>query len=66
MEAVVGNTSANISEEPQLLFDMVMLTVTGGAERDEQEWKSLFNRAGFSSYKIVHTVGFLSIMEVYP
>ncbi|KAF3325198.1 O-methyltransferase [Carex littledalei] len=66
VETVVGYTSANVSEEPQLLFDMVMLTGTGGAERDEQEWKSLFNRAGFSSHKIVHTVGFLSIMEVYP
>ncbi|XP_078161405.1 trans-resveratrol di-O-methyltransferase-like [Carex rostrata] len=66
MEAVVGYTSANVSEEPLLLFDMVMLTSTTGVERDEQDWKSLFNRAGFSSYNIVHTVGFMSIIEVYP
>ncbi|KAJ3707138.1 hypothetical protein LUZ61_010843 [Rhynchospora tenuis] len=66
LEAVVGSTSAMISEEPQLLFDMVMLTVTEGEERDENEWKYLFTEAGFSSYKITHTIGFMSIIEVYP
>ncbi|KAJ3705262.1 hypothetical protein LUZ61_008967 [Rhynchospora tenuis] len=63
LEAVVGLTSAVISKEPQLMFDLVMLTVTGGAERDEQEWSKLFTEAGFSSYKIIHTIGFMSIIE---
>ncbi|KAJ4801379.1 O-methyltransferase [Rhynchospora pubera] len=53
-------------EETQLLFDMLMLTVHAGAERDEHEWKSLFTKAGFSSYRIVRTVGYISIIEVYP
>ncbi|KAJ4772131.1 O-methyltransferase [Rhynchospora pubera] len=53
-------------EETQLLFDMLMLTVHAGAEQDEHEWKSLFTKAGFSSYKIVRTVGYVSIIEVYP
>jgi O-methyltransferase domain len=66
LEAVVGSTSAMISNEPQLLFDMLMLTVTEGEERDENEWKKLFIEAGFSSYKISHTVGFMSIIEIYP
>ncbi|KAJ4817306.1 O-methyltransferase [Rhynchospora pubera] len=66
MEAVVGLTSAVISEEPQLLLDMLMLTVTEGEERDENVWKYLFTEAGFSSYKITFTIGFLSIIEVYP
>ncbi|KAJ3696548.1 hypothetical protein LUZ61_000253 [Rhynchospora tenuis] len=65
-EAVVGSTSAMISEEPQLLLDMLMLTLTEGGERDENEWKHLFIEAGFSSYKIIHTSGFMSIIEVYP
>ncbi|KAJ1695299.1 hypothetical protein LUZ63_011997 [Rhynchospora breviuscula] len=66
LEAVVGLTSPMISEEPQLLFDMLMLMVTEGEERDENVWKYLFTEAGFSSYKIVCTIGFSSIIEVYP
>jgi len=66
LEAVVGSTSAMISNEPQLLFDMLMLTITGGEERDENEWKKLFIEAGFSSYMISHTIGFMSIIEIYP
>lgn len=66
IEAVVGSSRGTVSEETQLLYDMLMLTVHAGAERDEHEWGSLFTRAGFSSYKIVQTVGFMSIMEVYP
>ncbi|KAJ4779113.1 O-methyltransferase [Rhynchospora pubera] len=66
LEAVVGLTSAMISKEPQLLFDMLMLMVTEGEERDENDWKYLFTKAGFSSYKIICTFGFSSIIEVYP
>ncbi|KAJ1685198.1 hypothetical protein LUZ63_016588 [Rhynchospora breviuscula] len=65
-EAVVGSTSAMISEEPQLLLDMLMLTLTEGGERDENQWKSMFIEAGFSSYKIINTTGFMSIIELYP
>ncbi|XP_078170020.1 trans-resveratrol di-O-methyltransferase-like [Carex rostrata] len=49
LEAVVGSTFAMISDEPQLLLDMLMLTVTGGEERDEIEWKKIFKEAGFTS-----------------
>ncbi|KAJ4744207.1 O-methyltransferase [Rhynchospora pubera] len=64
VDAVVGSPIEY--EETQLLFDMLMLTVHAGAERDEHEWKSLFTKAGFSSYRIVRTVGYVSIIEVYP
>ncbi|KAJ1695274.1 hypothetical protein LUZ63_011972 [Rhynchospora breviuscula] len=66
LEVVVGSTSAMISEEPQLLLDILMLTVAEGEERDENGWKYLFTEAGFSSYKITYAIGFLSIIEVYP
>ncbi|XP_078166000.1 trans-resveratrol di-O-methyltransferase-like [Carex rostrata] len=66
LEAVVGSTSDMISDEPQLLYDMLMLAGTGGEERDENEWKKIFKEAGFSSYKITHTVGFMSVIEIYP
>ncbi|KAJ4745453.1 O-methyltransferase [Rhynchospora pubera] len=66
MEAVVGLTSSMISKEPQLLFDLVMMTGTKGAEREEQEWSKIFTEAGFRSYKIIRTIGFMSIIEIYP
>ncbi|KAJ1700971.1 hypothetical protein LUZ63_000750 [Rhynchospora breviuscula] len=64
VDAVVGSPIEY--EETQLLFDMLMLAVHAGAEREEHEWKSLFTKAGFSSYKIVRTFGYISIIEVYP
>jgi O-methyltransferase domain len=66
IEAVVGLGGETAYKETQLFYDMLMLAVHASAERDEHEWKSLFNRSGFSSYKIVHTFGFMSIIEVYP
>ncbi|KAJ3705383.1 hypothetical protein LUZ61_009088 [Rhynchospora tenuis] len=66
VESVVGSHKAIECEETQLLFDMLMLTVHAGAERDEHEWEALFTSAGFSSYRIVRTVGYISIIEVYP
>ncbi|KAJ1687980.1 hypothetical protein LUZ63_019370 [Rhynchospora breviuscula] len=66
LEAVVGSTSSMISKEPQLLFDLMMMNATEGVERDEQQWSKLFTESGFSSYNIIHTIGFMSIIEVYP
>jgi O-methyltransferase domain len=67
LESVVGLTSSDkITKEPQLLFDLLMMTVTGGTERDEHEWSKIFTEAGFTSYKIIHTIGFMSIIEIYP
>ncbi|KAJ3687232.1 hypothetical protein LUZ61_016396 [Rhynchospora tenuis] len=64
LEAVVGSTSSMISKEPQLLFDLMMMSATEGVERDEQQWSELFSESGFSSYSIIHTIGFMSIIEV--
>jgi O-methyltransferase domain len=66
LEVVVGTTSGMISVEPQLSFDMMMLIATEGTERNAEEWENLFTAAGFSSHKIIHTVGFVSIIEIYP
>ncbi|KAJ0960298.1 hypothetical protein J5N97_001869 [Dioscorea zingiberensis] len=63
--AVVDN-QAN-AEELQLLCDLLMLTATTGKERNESEWRDLFFKAGFTSYKITPLPGLLrSVIEVYP
>ncbi|XP_042943944.1 trans-resveratrol di-O-methyltransferase-like isoform X2 [Carya illinoinensis] len=43
--------------EAKLLFDMLMMVVTSGKERDEKDFKKLFLEAGFNRYKITPIYG---------
>ncbi|CAI0385383.1 unnamed protein product [Linum tenue] len=54
------------SIETQLFFDMLMMILVTGRERDEKEWAKLFVAAGFRDYKITPILGLRSIIEVYP
>ncbi|CAN6305396.1 unnamed protein product [Urochloa humidicola] len=68
LDMVVGAGSSDKKHhavETQVLFDLVMMTITG-AERDEQEWKKIIFEAGFSHYKITAVLGVKSIIEAYP
>ncbi|KAJ4780825.1 O-methyltransferase [Rhynchospora pubera] len=66
VDIVVGSDVGTINHEPQLLFDMLMMTLTKGKEREENEWSNLFKEAGFDSYKITTSLGVRSLIEVYP
>ncbi|CAN6318590.1 unnamed protein product [Urochloa humidicola] len=68
LDMVVGAGSSDKKQhavETQVLFDLVMMTITG-AERDELEWKKIIFEAGFSKYKITAVLGVKSIIEAYP
>ncbi|WCJ30882.1 O-methyltransferase family protein [Euphorbia peplus] len=52
--------------ETQLFFDMLMMVLLNGKERDKKEWAKLFSDAGFTSYKITPILGLRSIIELYP
>ncbi|KAL1565877.1 trans-resveratrol di-O-methyltransferase [Salvia divinorum] len=52
--------------ETQLLFDLKMMAVINGKERNEKEWAKLFFAAGFGNYKITPVLGLRSIIEVFP
>ncbi|XP_061351742.1 isoflavone-7-O-methyltransferase 9-like [Gastrolobium bilobum] len=52
--------------EVKLLLDIAMMTSLNGKERDEKDWKRLFDKAGFEHYKIFPTFGFRSLIELYP
>lgn len=54
------------SKETHLFFDMLMMVVPMGKEREEKEWAKLFLDAGFSTYKITPILGLRSIIEVFP
>ncbi|KAL0388041.1 UNVERIFIED_CONTAM: putative O-methyltransferase 3 [Sesamum radiatum] len=67
IEMVVDDQKADHkSVETQLFFDMLMMTLVDGRERNQKEWAKLFFDAGFSSYKISPLLGIRSIIEVYP
>lgn len=59
-EAVVPETN-----EPHYskFFDLIMLTMTGGRERTETEWRELLGKAGYKIDRIIPTESFLSIIE---
>ncbi|XP_030462964.1 probable O-methyltransferase 3 [Syzygium oleosum] len=63
MENRKGDKEMN---ETQLFFDMLMMTIVSGRERNETEWARLFVDAGFGDYKITPIVGLRSLIEVYP
>ncbi|KAE8683230.1 Trans-resveratrol di-O-methyltransferase [Hibiscus syriacus] len=52
--------------ETQLFFDMVLMALLGGKEREEEEWAKLFFSAGFRDYKITPIMGMRSVIEVFP
>ncbi|XP_061338780.1 isoflavone-7-O-methyltransferase 9-like [Gastrolobium bilobum] len=52
--------------ELKILFDIAMMTLHNGKERDEKDWKQIFVRAGFEHYKIFPMFGFRSLVELYP
>ncbi|KAF8659715.1 hypothetical protein HU200_058174 [Digitaria exilis] len=66
VEIVLGPTLGPIMFEAQLLLDMLMMVNTKGRQRDENDWREIFMKAGFSGYKIVKKVGARGVLEVYP
>ncbi|KAH7568858.1 hypothetical protein JRO89_XS06G0062000 [Xanthoceras sorbifolium] len=52
--------------EAKLFFDMLMMVVVTGRERNEKEWERIFLEAGFSHYKITPLFGLRSLIEVFP
>lgn len=54
------------SYETQLFYDMLMMILVGGKEREEKEWAKLIEEAGFSGYNILPIVGLRSLIEIYP
>ncbi|XP_061338744.1 isoflavone 4'-O-methyltransferase [Gastrolobium bilobum] len=52
--------------ELKLDYDLVMLTMFNGKEREKKEWDKLISEAGFSNYKITPICGFKSLIEVFP
>lgn len=52
--------------ETKLLYDMEVMAVEAGYEKTEQEWSKLFADAGFTDYKVHHTLGLKCLIELFP
>lgn len=52
--------------EISVMSDINMLTVTGGKERTEQEWRTLLERAGFRLTGVYPVGSHVSILEAKP
>ena len=54
--------------EPSLakLFDMIMLVYPGGLERTEEEYRRLFEQAGFQLTSVTPTASVISVVEGKP
>jgi hypothetical protein len=47
-------------------FDVAMMVVPGGMERTEEEYRRLFQTAGFRLERIVPTTTWVSVIEGAP
>ncbi|WVZ62461.1 hypothetical protein U9M48_012210, partial [Paspalum notatum var. saurae] len=65
IDIIIGSTSKLMSEV-QVSYDLCMMMMTMGKEREEHEWRKIFMDAGFGHYKTRPVMGFLSIIELYP
>jgi hypothetical protein len=51
---------------PSKMQDMMMLVITGGMERTEQEYAELLERAGFTLRRVIPTRTPVSVLEAVP
>ncbi|CAL5189772.1 unnamed protein product [Lathyrus oleraceus] len=66
IDMVLDNENINKSVETQLFFDMLMMVILTGKERNEKEWVKLILSVGFNDYKITPILGLRSMIEIYP
>lgn len=63
---IVLSSETNDMFDMGLVFDLLMMAHhKGGKERNEQEWKALLDKAGFTRTNIIK-LPLLSIIEAYP
>ncbi|WVZ62064.1 hypothetical protein U9M48_011852, partial [Paspalum notatum var. saurae] len=62
-DIVIDYSDSKTMLETHLLMDVGMMTMTKGRQRDENEWRQIFMKAGFSDYKILKKFGARGVFE---
>ncbi|VAH69547.1 flavonoid O-methyltransferase-like protein Os11g0303600 [Triticum dicoccoides] len=65
VDMVVGCPSKSMFKA-QVLFDLLMMVMTSGKEREEHEWGKIFMDAGFNDYKTRPIMGCMAVTELHP
>ncbi|KAJ1275736.1 hypothetical protein BS78_05G158800 [Paspalum vaginatum] len=63
---IVLDPASGTMYETQLLMDVAMMLMKAGRQRDLDDWRDIFIKAGFSDYKLVKKFGARGVFEVYP
>ncbi|KAJ7965550.1 O-methyltransferase [Quillaja saponaria] len=66
IDMVMDNKGDHESVETQLFYDLLMMVLFNGKERNEKEWAKIISAAGFGDYKISPILGLRSLIEIYP
>ncbi|RDX68754.1 putative O-methyltransferase 3, partial [Mucuna pruriens] len=67
IDMVIGNEKGDSElDETKLFYDIEMMQLFTGKERNEKDWAKLIFSAGFNNYKIIPVLGLKSLIEVYP
>ena len=65
-DIVLDPASGPIMYETQLLMDVCMMLMKGGRQRDLNDWRDIFTKAGFSDFKLINKFGARGFLEAYP
>lgn len=66
IDIVVGSPVKEDMFQAQVSYDLLMMVMTQGKERNDREWGKIFADAGFKHYKTKPVLGFVSLIELYP
>jgi hypothetical protein len=66
IEILLDPNTGRVMYEAQLIMDILMMVYNRGRQRNENDWRQIFTKAGFSDYKIVKKIGARGVIEVYP
>ncbi|KAK7405019.1 hypothetical protein VNO78_06151 [Psophocarpus tetragonolobus] len=66
IDVVLGNEKEDSElNQTKLFYDVEMMVLVTGKERNERDWAKLIFSAGFSNYKITPILGLRSLIEVH-
>ncbi|TKY66803.1 Trans-resveratrol di-O-methyltransferase [Spatholobus suberectus] len=66
IDVVIENEKGDELGQTKLFYDVEMMVLVTGRERNEKDWAKLIFSAGFCNYKITPVLGLRSLIEVYP
>jgi hypothetical protein len=64
IEILLDPNTGRVMYEAQLIMDILMMVYNRGRQRNENDWRQIFTKAGFSDYKIVKKIGARGVIKI--